>query len=163
MSRPLVEMFRHNLWANQQLLELCAGLDDDLLAATAPGTYGRVHDTLVHMVRSEEGYLFALTGERGVPLQNKVDGLPKIEELRERSRRSGERLIEYAERDGGEGTLSGIYQGSPYEMPAAIPLLQAINHATEHRTHIATILTQQDVEPPTLDGWQYGEDMLGAS
>jgi uncharacterized damage-inducible protein DinB len=41
-------------------------------------------------------------------------------------------------------------------------MLQAINHATEHRTHIATILTQQGVEPPVLDGWHYNEEVLGA-
>lgn len=37
-----------------------------------------------------------------------------------------------------------------------VVLVQAINHATEHRTQIFTILTQQGLEPPVLDGWTYG-------
>jgi uncharacterized damage-inducible protein DinB len=34
-------------------------------------------------------------------------------------------------------------------------LTQSINHATEHRAHINAILTQVDVEPPSLDGWAW--------
>lgn len=37
-------------------------------------------------------------------------------------------------------------------------LVQAINHATEHRAQIMTTLTQAGVEPPSLDGWTYGEE-----
>jgi uncharacterized damage-inducible protein DinB len=44
-----------------------------------------------------------------------------------------------------------------------VPMIQAINHATEHRVHIAAILTQLGVEPPTLDGWQYGQEALAVS
>jgi uncharacterized damage-inducible protein DinB len=34
--------------------------------------------------------------------------------------------------------------------------VQAINHATEHRSQIFTILTQQGVEPPSVDGRTFG-------
>jgi uncharacterized damage-inducible protein DinB len=36
-------------------------------------------------------------------------------------------------------------------------LTQAINHSTEHRAQIATILTQQGIEPPDMSGWAYME------
>ena len=38
--------------------------------------------------------------------------------------------------------------------------LQAINHATEHRAHVATILSQHGVAPPELDGWTYDEEKV---
>ncbi len=57
MNTALAELFRHNLWANRRLLDLCAGLGDELLDASTPGTFGRVHDTLQHIVDAEEGYL----------------------------------------------------------------------------------------------------------
>jgi len=37
----------------------------------------------------------------------------------------------------------------------SIILTQAINHSTEHRAHIMTIITQQGIEPPEVDGWAY--------
>jgi uncharacterized damage-inducible protein DinB len=40
-------------------------------------------------------------------------------------------------------------------MPVGLFLLQAINHGTEHRSQIATTLTQLGVEPPEMDGWGY--------
>ena len=40
-------------------------------------------------------------------------------------------------------------------MPVSLYLLQAVNHGTEHRSQVATILTQLGVEPPDMDGWAY--------
>lgn len=40
-------------------------------------------------------------------------------------------------------------------MPVGLILVQAINHGTEHRSQIATILTQLGVEPPNMDGWTF--------
>ena len=40
-------------------------------------------------------------------------------------------------------------------MPASLLLLQAVNHGTEHRSQIATVLTQLGIEPPEMDGWTY--------
>ena len=37
-------------------------------------------------------------------------------------------------------------------------LVQAINHATEHRTQISAIITQLGIEPPDLSGWVYMEE-----
>ena len=34
---------------------------------------------------------------------------------------------------------------------------QVIDHAREHRSHVATILTQLGIEPPDMDLWAYGE------
>jgi uncharacterized damage-inducible protein DinB len=38
-------------------------------------------------------------------------------------------------------------------------LIQAINHAVDHRSHIATLLSQQGIELPDLDGWSYNDAM----
>jgi hypothetical protein len=90
-------------------------------------------------------------------------GFTTWEDLRERVRQSSEGLIAIAEDFDASLVLRGIYRGEAYAIPAMVPMLQAINHATEHRVHIAVILTQLGVEPPTLDGWKYGEEELGAS
>ena len=38
-------------------------------------------------------------------------------------------------------------------------MMQAINHATEHRTHVSTMITQLGLEPPDMAGWQYMDEM----
>jgi len=46
-------------------------------------------------------------------------------------------------------------RGEPYVLPALVPLSQAIHHANDHRSQIATLLTHQGIEPPDLDVWAY--------
>jgi uncharacterized damage-inducible protein DinB len=46
-----------------------------------------------------------------------------------------------------------------YEYPLAGLLVQVLNHATEHRTQIATIITHLGIEPPSMSGWRYMREM----
>jgi uncharacterized damage-inducible protein DinB len=80
-----------------------------------------------------------------------------FDELRRRAERSGKELITIAE----QGELSQILHldGGSYEAPAIVVLIQAVNHAIDHRSQIATLLSQQDIEPPDLDGWSYHDAM----
>jgi uncharacterized damage-inducible protein DinB len=41
------------------------------------------------------------------------------------------------------------------ELPTDLLLVQAIDHAIEHRTHVKAILTQLGITPPEIDGWLY--------
>ena len=54
-------------------------------------------------------------------------------------------------------TVTTAWRGADYTLPVWLLLVQAINHATEHRAQVAAILTQQGIEPPSLDGWTYHE------
>jgi uncharacterized damage-inducible protein DinB len=36
-------------------------------------------------------------------------------------------------------------------------MVQIINHATEHREQIKSMLTDLGIEPPEIDGWDFGE------
>ena len=38
-----------------------------------------------------------------------------------------------------------------------VVMVQAINHATEHREQIKSMLSALGVTPPSIDGWDYGE------
>ena len=78
-------------------------------------------------------------------------GFPGFDELRARTRHSGEALVALAS-DLQPGQLLHLdSQGQQFTMAAIVPLIQAINHATEHRTHVVTILSQQGVAPPRID------------
>jgi len=160
MSTALVELFRHNLWANLRLLDACSRLPDEQLDASAPGTYGRVRDTLVHLLAAEERYVTLLGGQQPEHPLREADGFPGWEELRRRALHSGEALVALAESVDPTRILRGERGGKPYAIPAVVPLMQAINHATEHRAHVVTVLSQGGVEPPALDAWAYGREVL---
>lgn len=159
---PLVVLFRHNLWANLRLIATCAALDADQLAATAAGTYGSIFDTLHHIVRAEQNYLRQLTG-REPAVRLRREQAPAIAAIREAARLSGEGLIAYA----GVVTSADVGYGDDDEdenlvwpIPAGFLLTQVINHATEHRAQVMTVLTQLGSEPPDLSGWKYLDETV---
>ena len=155
MATVIADFFKFNLWANLRVLDACAGIDDAQLDATVRGTFGSVRETLVHIVAAEEGYVQRFTGQRLEPALHKDDPFQGFDELRRRVRQSGEGLIAIAEQFDAAQVLHLSYQGQLYDVPAIFVLIQAINHATDHRSQVATVLSQQDVTQPELDGWSY--------
>lgn len=151
----LIELFRHNLWANSTLIDFCMALPDDVLDTVVPGTFGGIRATLTHVAGAEGRYLSALTGgpERRNPTLEQTN--PDLATVREHLRQSSEGLIAFAEHVEGDPVLTVTWHGEKYEMPVSLFLVQAINHATEHRTQIKTALTQAGIEPPELDGWNW--------
>lgn len=160
MAAGLPDFFRHNLWANLRLLDACAQLSDAQLDATAQGLYGSVRQTLMHMLSSEEGYAQAVTGSATTPLLKDISQFPGFDELRRRAELSGDALVTLAER-AEQADVDRILHldGGTYDAPVIIVLIQAINHGVDHRSQIATLLTQQGITPPDLDGWSYNDAM----
>ena len=159
MTTGLADFFKHNLWANLRLLDVCANLSDAQLDATTRGTFGSVRATLMHIVAGEEGYVQRFTGQRPEPALREHDPFPGFDELRRRARQSGEEMIAIAEQWEQGEVLYLSYQGRFFAVPAIFVLIQAINHTTDHRSQIATVLSQQDVTLPELDGWAYYDAM----
>lgn len=154
---PLVVLFRHNLWANLRLIDACAALDAAQLAATTPGTYGSVFNTLHHIARAEQQYLIHLTG-RQPAIRLRWDRETNMAEIREQARLVGEALIAYAAAVTPTDVASiddDEDESLHWPTPAGFILTQVINHATEHRAQVMTILTQQGIEPPDLSGWAF--------
>lgn len=161
-DNPLVTLFRHNLWANLNLIDACTALDAGQLATRAVGVYGTLYDTLHHIVRAEQHYLALLTGRKTVyPLRREQS--PEIAVIREQARLAGEGLIAYA------AVVTPDAQGYGdddedenivWPIPAGFLLTQVVNHATEHRAQVMTLLSQLGIEPPDLSGWKYMDDTV---
>src|SRR5918993_1210054 len=97
----LAELFRHNLWANLTLIDLCLTLPEEILETNVPGTYGGIRETLTHLVGAEERYLLAFGGGMERPQPSLEETTPDLAALREHARQSGERFVAYA------GTVEG--------------------------------------------------------
>lgn len=154
----LTTLFNHNLWANLRLFEQCTALTTKQLDATISGTYGSIHDTLEHIVSAEQSYFSRIsTGQR---LQQPEDAPPlTMAEMLESVCATGSGFIEWASKVQAVDTVQIDWDGTLREVPKTIILTQVINHATEHRAQIMTILTQLGIEPPDLDSWTYFDEL----
>jgi uncharacterized damage-inducible protein DinB len=152
----LTEFFRHNSMMNQRLLEACGQLPSEQLGATATGTYGTIGATLVHIANAQEGYAARLLDTER-PERLPEDPFPGFEALAERFAHGNAQLEKAATQTGQDRKVQVTGDDPPgkWWMPVSLFLLQAVNHGTEHRSQVATILTQLGVEPHEMDGWGY--------
>lgn len=150
----LAELIRYNNWANQQVLEACQELDEEQLAATMPGSYGAVRDTLEHIIRGEAFYVSLLTGRRPPPPFRWEDG-PSIADMRAYAAEVGRALVEAIEQVRPADRVSEEDDGHQYHYQALAVFIQIINHGVEHRTNVTTILSAEGHTPPDVDGWGY--------
>lgn len=161
MHTILQDMIEHHIWANDALLTFCEGLDRDQLALTVPGTFGTVEDTFVHVAANEEGYLRELAGV-GVTDEIRAtifDGevprelasvRPVLQNTAERWRALVRDWSDNAER-------AFEYEGQVERMAISVFVTQVINHATEHRGHIRTIVSSHGLTPPEIDAWHWDD------
>lgn len=157
MTTGLSDFLKYNLWANVCMLEACERLSDAQLDATPLATLSSVRELLLHLLSAEEIYVRHVTGTSPTPRLKELTTFPGFDELRRRAERSGQELITIAE----QRDLSEILHldDGTYDIPAISVLIQTINHGVDHRSHIATLLSQQGIEPPSLDGWSYNDAM----
>jgi uncharacterized damage-inducible protein DinB len=159
-----VEFLHYNRWANLRLIDTISGLNEVQLSSSAPGAYGTVYDTLKHIVRAEASYYRLLTGTRLQPPFS-WDERPSLSQIRPYAEQVSSTLIETAENMQMNDVVEEDVEGQIYRYKAVTLLIQVLNHGVEHRTNITTILAQQGLELPEIDGWGYMEsnpDRLGA-
>ena len=149
----LEKLFEHNNWANNQIIQVCSTLSDAQLDAEPQSvTKGNIRTTLTHLVTSQRGYLALLT----LPVDERPKTPLAFAELQESASNSGESLLALAR--GEKKPLYSLLQTTDgYHVDPWVVMLQVINHATEHREQVKSMLTALGVTPPDIDGWDYGE------
>jgi uncharacterized damage-inducible protein DinB len=150
----LVRLFEHNNWANAQIIKACSALSDEQLdAEPQSATKGSIRRTLSHLVTSQRGYLSLLT----LPVEARPNVPPAFAELQESARISGEGLVALAKDEFSKHLKTQLQTTDGYFVEPWVVMVQVINHATEHREQIKSMLSSLGVTPPDIDGWNYGE------
>ena len=107
-------------------------------------------DLRVRKARRRRGTKLVVASSHPTTLDANADAVVRFArgdaQLEEAAGRAGQERQVHVTGDDPPGT---------WRMPASLILLQAVNHGTEHRSQVATILTQLGVEPPEMDGWTY--------
>lgn len=150
----LKKIFEHNNWANILTIQACAALSDEQLDAEPhSATLGSIRQTLIHLVAAQQGYLSLLT----LPVEKRITATPAFADLQESVRNSGKGLLELLIDECGNSLKEKLQTKNGYYVEPWFILLQAINHASEHREQINNMLSALQLPHPDLDGWTYGE------
>lgn len=151
-----VELLKHNTMMNDRLLEVCRGLTDEQLESTVEGTYGTIGATLVHVAGGQQSYAARFFGGERPERLTEIP-FPGFDALTG-AFNEGNTLLERAAAEAATDEYVTIHDDDPdtkWRMHRSLLLLQAINHGTEHRSQIATILTQLGITAPEMDGWTF--------
>ncbi len=146
-------LLQFNRWANRAVLEHCRRIEPALLdAPPPPGVYGTIRATLAHLASAEAVYVARLRGEEPRRLPADAD-LEAIAQSLERSGTALCELVRDSQLDREIAFTSPTF--GAVTCPVWVIFAQAIVHAGDHRSQLATILSTFGAPLPELDLWRY--------
>jgi uncharacterized damage-inducible protein DinB len=150
------DAFAHHVWATMRLVDACLALSPQQLETTVPGTYGSIIDTLRHCIGSDAWDLFVATGDRASLIDEDDMHLSELRAAMESHGPAWSRLL--AQDLDPDAVLNEVDEDDGYERNVAmgIQLAGALQHGTDHRSQVCTVLTALGVEPPTIDVLEFG-------
>lgn len=152
----LGDAFAHHVWATERLIDACAALTPGQLKRPAPGTYGSIIDTFRHLVRSDSWYLSFFRRQPTAPIDKTA--AMSLAELRSVTTRNGTAWMELlAGEIDPDADVVERGDGWEFHAPTGLRLAQVVQHGTDHRSQICTVLTSLGVTPPEIDLWSFGE------
>ncbi|MCL4264436.1 MAG: hypothetical protein KJ069_14525 [Anaerolineae bacterium] len=150
----LEKLFAHNNWANDLIIQACLSLSDEQLdAAPHSATMGTIRDTLIHLVAAQHNYLALLT----LPIAERQRISPTMAELQPSAAHSGAGLLALARDPSGFYAQTQLQTRDNHLVEPSVIMVQVINHASEHREQLCSMLSALGITPPDMDGWSYGE------
>lgn len=161
MNTILRDLIEHHIWANDTLLAYCESLSPEQLALTAPGTFGGIEETFAHVAANEEGYLKQL-GVVGVGpgMQTSIfdgDASRTLATARTVLAKTADAWRQVVD-DWAQNAIRDFpWEGTTVREPISVFVAQCINHGTEHRGHIRTILSSHGLTPPEIDAWSWDD------
>jgi uncharacterized damage-inducible protein DinB len=154
---PLLrDAFAHEAWANGALLTFCEDLTPDQLRATTTGAYGPIIETIRHHLDAAAWYQHRLGLER---LDWEERDVPTAD-LRELRRRADVVASRWELVFAGPVDPERVIDTEPDVVPpehirSGVYLAQVLNHGSEHRGQVCTIISTLGIQPPELDVWGY--------
>lgn len=153
MMQDLLELFRHNAWANARVFDLAVGLDSSLVDDAAPGTRDTVRGTLAHLVRVEDAYL-AMTERRDRASLGPQDAYMArgLDWFSNRIRELGAAYALLLESDPPVALEFDLaIPWFKFPVSAREGLRQVLTHSAQHRSQVLSWLSAKGIQTPDLD------------
>jgi uncharacterized damage-inducible protein DinB len=150
-------LFEYSDWANGQLLDRVAELGES--EYIAPGALyhgnGSIRATLVHALDAEETWIERCQGRDLAEVLSEAD-VPSVAALRMRWSEAASKWLTLLQQLTAADLVAPVTNISPrsgrvFTNPLWARLSHALNHATQHRSEVAFVLTQLGHSPGDLD------------
>lgn len=146
---------RYKAWADDVFLSAISALPSEALTMPQPIIFGSLIRTLNHVCMMDYVWRCHLLGKpHGLTTRN-PEPCPALAELTTRQRELDAWYVHYADQmtdiDLVESVPFDFIGGESGRMSRMAILLHVVNHGTYHRGHVAGMLYQIGVTPPTTD------------
>jgi uncharacterized damage-inducible protein DinB len=147
-------LYQYSAWANGRILDTAAGLAPGQLTEGAGASYGSVRDTLVHTMSAQWIWLQRWKGVSPRVMLRAGD-FPDLDAIRTHWAGLERETRDFVE-GLGETQLARVIsytntRGQEWAYPLWQMLIHQVNHATQHRSEAALLLTQMGHSPGDLD------------
>ncbi|MEO6798460.1 MAG: DinB family protein [Rhodanobacter sp.] len=146
---------RYKAWADDVFLSAISALPTEALTTPQPIIFGNLIRTLNHVCMMDHVWRCHLLGQpHGLTTRN-PEPCPALEELATRQREMDAWYVHYADQmsdiDLAKKVTFDFIGGGSGRMSRLAILLHVVNHGCYHRGHVAGMLYQSGVAPPTTD------------
>ncbi len=153
MLAEIRALYAYSAWANARILDTAEQLDPEQFTS-AVDNLGSIRDTLVHTASAQSTWLERWHGNSPPRLWDPRE-FPEVASLRSRwalvEGATSEYLAKLDEPDLARIVAYVNFQGEPWSYPLWQQLLHQANHATQHRSEAAQLLTRFGRSPGMLD------------
>jgi uncharacterized damage-inducible protein DinB len=154
LDEVIRSLYRYNDWANQRILEASARLTPAQLVEGGGASFDSIRDTLVHTMGAQWLYLERWQGRSPQALPDASD-FPDLAAIRtrwERIERDTQGFVAAVT----EADLTRVVaylntRGERWAYPLWQQMIHQVNHATQHRSEAAVMLTKLGCSPGMLD------------
>ncbi len=147
-------LYRYSDWANQRILDTAAAVSPEQFQADVGASYSSLQETLVHVMSSQWMWLMRWTGTSPQVLID-PSGFSDLAAVRARwaevEADTQKFIAALDSKQLGQVINYLTTKGEPRSYPLWQPMLQQINHATQHRSEAAVMLTDFGHSPGDLD------------
>lgn len=155
-------LYDYNRWANARILDQAEKLTPEQLHAPNNGSFGSVHDTLVHLMETEYFWSDLIWRGKAIdidwePFEFHPDDYQDVAAIRERWAEIESGLYAFIDELTPEGENSPeriiVWEsdGETKRRPLWPLMLSVATHATQHRSEIAMALTEYGYSPGDMD------------
>jgi uncharacterized damage-inducible protein DinB len=154
-------LYQYNAWANHRILIAVSTLTAEQFLARAGSSYPSVRDTLVHTMSAEWIWLSRWKGSSPSAMFGATD-FPKLQSIQTRWGTIEAETQQFIDQLNplqlGEVVAYVNTRGEKWSYPCWQQMIHQVNHATQHRSEVAAILTHFGFSPGDLDYLVYVDD-----
>jgi uncharacterized damage-inducible protein DinB len=158
ISEVIQTLYRYNTWANARILDTATQLGVEQVLASGGTSYDSLRDTLVHTMSGQWIFLERWRGRSPRAMLNAAD-FPDVASIRRRwdeiERETQAFVAELSDAQLAQDVEYTNPEGQRWTYPLWQQMLHQVNHATQHRSEAAVMLTQFGHSPGWLDFLYY--------